>query len=255
MADTAHSFRGSLGVPIPLRFVDNLDGTFSLSVSGGAGGAGSDASAANQTLEIAALNAIKTAVELLDNAVAGNELQVDVLTLPTLATVTTVGTVTTLVGSGIAHDAADSGNPHKVGAKAVAQLSAQTMVVANDRTNAHADLDGALLTRANGAVGDRVSGVASVATTTSTAVLAAGAAGIKHHITDVTLCNTSAVNVTVNLLDGATNKWTFPVPANGGVTLSFGSPLIGTAATAWNFQSSAAAATITCSVAGYKSKL
>lgn len=43
------------------------------------------ATAANQATEVAALAAIQTAVQLLDNAVAGSELQVDVLTLPALS--------------------------------------------------------------------------------------------------------------------------------------------------------------------------
>ena len=48
-------------------------------------GGGGDASASNQTTMITELGNIKTAVELLDNAVSGNELQVDVVSsaLPT----------------------------------------------------------------------------------------------------------------------------------------------------------------------------
>jgi len=129
------------------------------------------------------------------------------------------------------------------------------MVAANDRTNVFADLDGALLTREHAAVGDYVSANASNTDGTNTQVLAAGAAGIKHHITDVTITNTSASNIIVELKDGTTTKWTFPVPANGGVTHSFKTPLVGSAATAWNFDPSAATTTVYCSVAGYKSKL
>jgi hypothetical protein len=173
----------------------------------------------------------------------------------TLGTVTTVGTVTTLTNGGIAHDAADSGNPHKIGTKAVAQLSAQTLVAANDRSNAFSDLDGAMLTRADAPLGDVVSGNASNTDGTSTSVLASGGAGIKHYITDVTLTNTSATNIYVELKDGTTAKWVFPVPANGGVTHHFRTPLAGTAATAWNFDPSAAATTVYCSVAGFKSKV
>lgn len=49
---------------------------------------------AKQDTQQTALDAIKTSVEALDNAVAGNELQVDVLTMPT-TTVTGSGTFTT----------------------------------------------------------------------------------------------------------------------------------------------------------------
>lgn len=49
------------------------------------GGGGGDASASNQTTMITELTAIKNAVQLLDNAISGSELQVDVLStvLPT----------------------------------------------------------------------------------------------------------------------------------------------------------------------------
>lgn len=166
-----------------------------------------------------------------------------------------VGTVTTLTGAGVAHDGADSGNPHKIGTKSVAALSAQTLVAANDRSNAFSDLDGAIITRGNSTLGDVVSGNASNTDGTSTQVIAAGAAGIKHYITDVTITNTSASNIYVELKDGATAKWTFPVPANSGVTHSFSTPLAGTAATAWNFDPSAATTTVYCSASGFKSKV
>lgn len=171
------------------------------------------------------------------------------------ASIGSLSTVTTLTGGGVAHDAADSGNPHKIGTKAVAALSAQTLVAANDRSNAFSDLDGAVLIREDATLGDQVNGNASNTDGTSTQVLAAGAAGIKHYITDVTLTNTSASNIYVELKDGTTVKWTFPVPANGGVTHHFRTPLAGTAATAWNFDPSAAATTVYCSVAGFKTKI
>lgn len=180
---------------------------------------------------------------------------VEVAAAQTLATVTTVGTVTTVTGGGIAHDSADSGNPIKVGAKAKATLSGVTLVAADDRADATSDLDGAHIVRNNYALGDLVSGNASNTDGSSTQVLAAGAAGIKHYITDVTITNTSASNIYVELKDNTTVKWTFPVPANGGVTHTFASPLAGTAATAWNFDPSAAATTVYCSVSGFKSKI
>jgi hypothetical protein len=159
------------------------------------------------------------------------------------------------VSGDVAHDAADAGEPVKIGAKAIAALSGATLVAAADRANAYSDLDGALLIRADGALGDFVNGNASNTDGTSTQVLAAGASGVKHYITDVTISNTSSSNIYVELKDGSTAKWTFPVPANGGVTHSFRVPLGGTAATAWNFDPSAAATTVYCSVSGFKSKV
>jgi hypothetical protein len=225
----------------------------------------------NNVLDAIALDtaAIKTATEVLDNAIAGSEMQVDVVgALP--AGTNAIGklaansgvdigdvdvTSAVITGGAVAHDSADSGNPIKVGAKAAATLSTATLVAAADRTDMIGDLDGALIVRGDRALGDLVSGNASNTDGTSTSVLASGGAGVKHYITDVTITNTSASNIYVELKDNTTVKWTFPVPANGGVTHHFASPLAGTAATAWNFDPSAAATTVYCSVAGFKSKI
>lgn len=60
----------------------------------------------------------------------------------------TITTVTTLTGGGIAHDSADSGNPHKMGAKAYSPdgTTPGTAVAEADRTDLKADLDGRLFT-------------------------------------------------------------------------------------------------------------
>ena len=158
-------------------------------------------------------------------------------------------------GGGVAHDTADAGNPVKIGGKALSTLSGLTLVTANDRVNAAYDLDGAMITREGAAGGDFVSGVASNTDGNSTSVLAAGAAGVKHAITDITIINTSATMIYVELKDDTTVKWRFPVPATGGVTHTFKTPLVGTAATAWNFDPSAATTTVYCSVSGYKTKV
>jgi hypothetical protein len=163
------------------------------------------------------------------------------------------------VGGGVAHDAADSDTgttgPVKIGAKAIATLSGATLVAAADRTNLYADLDGVQITRDNSCIGDYVSGVNSNTDGTSTELIAAGAAGVKHAITDITIINTSASMIYVELKDNTTVKWRFPVPATGGVTHRFQTPLVGTAATAWNFDPSAATTTVYCSASGFKTKV
>lgn len=205
----------------------------------------------------------------LDNAIAGSEMQVDVVgALP--AGTNAIGklsansgvdigdvdvTSAIITGGAVAHDSADSGNPIKVGAKAITALSGATLVASADRTDNVSDLDGAQIIRQDATLGDLVSGTASNTDGTSTQVLAAGAAGIKHYITDVTIVNTSSSTIYVELKDGTTAKWVFPVPATGGVTHSFRVPLAGTAATAWNFDPSAATTTIYCSVTAFKSKV
>lgn len=56
-------------------------------------------------------------------------------TLATVTTVSTVTTLTTLTGSSIAHDGVDSGNPHKIGGRAIAHGTNPTAVAAADRTD------------------------------------------------------------------------------------------------------------------------
>jgi hypothetical protein len=182
----------------------------------------------------------------------------------TLATVTTVGTVTTcstvstLTGSGVAHDGADSGNPHKIGAKAKSSLSAITLVSADDRTDLFADLDGIQVTRPHCHLGDIVSGVAAITDGSSTSVIASQGAGVKTYITSVVIANTSATAVTVDIRDGAAGsvKLTLPVPADtAGVVFSLPVPLPFSAATAVCADPSAAASTVTVSLVGFRSKV
>lgn len=160
------------------------------------------------------------------------------------------------VSGDVAHDTADAGEPVKVGAKAVATLSSQTLVAANDRTNVFADLDGALITRPHCALGDIVSGVASNTDGASTEVIATAGAGVKQYLTSVTLINTSASMIYVEIKSGTTVKWRFPVPATGGVTHTFNPPLPPNAADeAWNMDASAATTTLYGSFLGFKSKV
>jgi hypothetical protein len=160
------------------------------------------------------------------------------------------------VQGGVAHDAADDATaPVKVGGRAIAALSGATLVASADRAQAQMDLDGALLVRADRALGDVASGNASNNDGSSTAIITAGGAGVKNYLTDITITNTSASNIYVEIKDGATVRWTFPVPANAGVTHSWATPLAGTANTAWNFHPSAATTTIICSASGFRSKV
>jgi hypothetical protein len=73
-------------------------------------------------------------------------LATDQPAIPTVTTVTTVSTVTALTGGGVAHDAADSGNPVKLGAKAYSPdgTTPGTAVAEGDRSDAKCDLDGRL---------------------------------------------------------------------------------------------------------------
>lgn len=176
----------------------------------------------------------------------------------TVTTVTTCSTVTTLTGSGVAHDAADSGNPHKIGAKASTSLSGLTLVANADRTDLFAGVDGVLITRQHQNLEDIVTATpVAITDGSSTSVISAAGAGVKIYVTEVTIANSSASNVTVDLRDGTAGsvKWTFPVPAGGGVVKTFSTPLPFSANTAVAADPSAAASTITVSILGFKSKV
>lgn len=221
--------------------VTNISGTVSLPTGA--------ATAANQSTIIGHVDGIETTLTSVDGKITACNTGAVVISSGT------VTTLTTLTGGGIAHDSADSGNPHKIGAKAVASISGVTLVAAADRTDLYAGLDGVQITRPHCNLEDIVSGNATNTDGTSTQCIAAGGAGIKHYITSVVLCNTSASNITVDIKDGTTVKVSIPVPANSGAIFNPPVPIPGTAATAWNFDPSAAATTVTCSMIGFKSKI
>lgn len=160
------------------------------------------------------------------------------------------------VSGNIAHGSGDSGNPIKVGTRAQSTPSSSAVEAVNDRLDLMSDLDGALIVRQSSPHGDYVSATVNEASATPTVEVLFPSAGasVKTCITDITIFNSSATTVYVNLLDNTTLKWVFPCPAGGGVTHAFRTPLIGTAATAWNISLSAAAATVYVSAAGYKSR-
>lgn len=178
----------------------------------------------------------------------------------TVTTVTTCSTVTTLTGSGVAHDAADSGNPHKIGAKATTSLSGKTLVVDNDRTDLFAGVDGVLVVRNHTNLEDVVQERTTNtdgASTAFTVGLAAPGAGVRLWITSIDISNSSASFCTVDIRDGAAGSvlWTLPVPATGGVCKRFDPPLRLSPNTALAFDASAATSTLSISSNGFKSKV
>ncbi len=155
----------------------------------------------------------------------------------------------------VASDSTDSGNPVKIGAKAETSLSTITLVADGDRTDLYAGVDGVLITRPHCNLEDIVTGNASNTDGTSTSCIASSGSGVKTYLTSVVLTNTSASNIYVEIKDGSTAKLTLPVPANGGVVFNPAVPIPGTAATAWNFDPSAATTTVYCSMVGFKSRV
>jgi hypothetical protein len=163
----------------------------------------------------------------------------------------TLSTMAQVIGS-VAHDSADTEFPVKIGGRANSAL--RTPVADNDRTDAFFDDEGALVSRK--AVGSTlVDGNASNTDGTSTQVIAAQTAGVRTYLCDVEVTNTHATQFAyVELKDGTTVRATLPVPPSGGVVKHFDPPLRGSAATAWNFDPSAATTTLICSMSGYVSK-
>jgi len=162
---------------------------------------------------------------------------VDVLTLPGVA-------------GDVGHDAADSGNPIKVGAKAVD--AEPTSVTANDRVDLIADLAGKLIVLPYANPENFISGTADAADDSDTAILAAAGAGIRNHVTSIVVHNSSSTDAYVTIKDGSTAKLVIPAPANSGATHTLPIPLRGTANTAINFAASASVTTMYVSAVGYK---
>jgi hypothetical protein len=131
----------------------------------------------------------------------------------------------------VAHDSSDSGNPVKIGGKAIS--AAPTAVAANDRTDLYTDLYGQL----------RVNTTHITlweehhdftAAQTDHEVKAADAA-LALYVTDIIITNDSSAAITVYLeTDTASAKTkisgTLYIPASGGLVTNLTTPIKGTAA-------------------------
>ena len=209
------------------------------------------------------LAAIEVTQNTLAGAVTGTEMQVDVITMPSTA-VTNAGTFATQatlqagsaaigklaansgvdigdvdvltlpgVAGAVAHDAVDSGNPIKVGGKAVAfdGTAPGTDVAENDRTDAKFTVDGRQFVETAHPNYFSAS-VDYAAAQTNATVKAAAGAGLKLYITDIYVSNgATAGNIT--LLDGSGGSVKFETyPAiNGGGVFSLKTPIALTANT------------------------
>lgn len=175
------------------------------------------------------------------------------------AVISASGELSTLPAGAVAHDAADSGNPIKVGARAAPTGANTTLVAVADRSDLVTDLDGALIVRPFSQLGDMISDVKTVTDGSSTAFSGsfAATANVRHYITGISMWNTSATTVTVDLRDGTAGSviWTGIVPAGSGNNFTFNPPLRQpTVNTALAMDPSAAATTVGVSVSGFKSK-
>lgn len=180
------------------------------------------------------------------------------------ATDSTIGTVTTLstlTGSGVAHDAIDSGNPHKFGYKAESSLATVTLVADADRTDAYGDLDGVGYTRPY-SLGDVKADATSNTDGTSTASAVFTAVASTKNCIDAIHCFRTDAGTTpiyVDFRDGTAGSvlWRVVLPPNGGAVLPKANmPYFRTSAnTALAYDVSAATTTVYINVSGFQSKL
>jgi hypothetical protein len=155
----------------------------------------------------------------------------------------------------VAHDAADSGNPVKIGA--VARTSDPTAVASGDRVNLIADKIGRLVIAPNAIPENATSGATSdITNTTSTSVIAAQGAGIKTYITSILVMNSHAtVGTWVNITDGSGGTVLatgYAAPAGGGWTLYPTPGIATTANTAVHAVCVTTGANVRVTVAGFK---
>jgi hypothetical protein len=99
-----------------------------------------------------------------------------------------------------------------------------------------------------------VSGAASATGTAATTIIAAQGTGVKIYITGVQCGRNDAGTTasTVTFDDGAATTIVLPNAGSGGInTISFNTPLVVAANTAFTFQSSASITTVYCNAQGY----
>ena len=157
----------------------------------------------------------------------------------------------------VAHDAADSGNPVKIGGKAA---SADPTAVANaDRVNALFDLIGRLVSAPYCIPENTVSGAITTAMTgtTSTSLVAAPGAGLRNYITTLIISNAHAsVGTDVVIQDGSGGTTLLTIPAAavyGGAVINLPVPLRQpTANTALFCANTTTGASTKVSAVGYK---
>lgn len=157
---------------------------------------------------------------------------------------------TTTPGGNVAHGAADSGNPIKVGCQA--RTTNRTAEADADRVDCVADKNGQIVVTPM-APRDRVvrSGVITLTTTTETTLIAAGGAGVFRDLTYLKCTNSSATLTRVDLRDATAgtviDSWA--LAANGGgFNLAFSVPYAqATANNNWTVQLSGAVTDVRCS--------
>jgi hypothetical protein len=166
-----------------------------------------------------------------------------------------------IVGN-VAHDAAASGNPLRVGIKARSTLSNVTAVSTHDVTDVYGDLDGVMLMRTQVPLGQLVTGRANPTTAAAATFSNLGATTLlRNYVTSLTVYNHGATAVFVNILNGSTAAdvfYTIGAPTKGHSGMNFNPPLRQASTnTALGYKINAAigGSGVFISVTGFQSKL
>ena len=169
-------------------------------------------------------------------------LQTDVLSAPT-----------TPINGTVAHDAVDTGNPIKLGARA--RSSAIGVVAENDRTDLIATLLGKLLTQPYALPANLVKGKGNSTGTSDTAVIAAPGAGVRIYVTTLIVTNAHATVGTKVQIKSGTTTTDMPViyaaAGGGGAALTLPSALRLGANEALQFANATTGADVDVSAIGY----
>lgn len=188
-------------------------------------------------------------LDALNSAIVGNEWGLITRNIPG---------GTQIVGGSVAHDAADTGNPQKIGAKAETSPKGVTLVADGDRTDLYADADGILMVKQNTSYGDIINErIADTGGTSSAFANFSAVASTRNYVTSIIIYNSSATAGFVDIRDGTAGAVlaTIPAPAGGGTAISFPTPLRQpTANTALAYDVSGAITTVYITMVGFQSK-
>jgi hypothetical protein len=149
----------------------------------------------------------------------------------------------------VAHDAADSGNPLKVGGRA--RTTSIAAVANDDRVDMICDAQGRQVVVPYALYESTLSGTATSTGTGDTALIAAQGSGVRIYVTTIVVFNSSTTNTHVTIKDGTTALMVVPAPGQGGSAINLPRPLRLTANTALNFASAASVTTMYCSAVGF----
>lgn len=176
-----------------------------------------------------------------------------------LSSESTLQSLYDLIAGAIETTAADdepiAGDPDRIAGSSVSSITTSRVSQAGDTAHLITDLDRTLLVRLYGTVADKISGTLTNTDGARTQVIAAQAANIASCLTHISLYNTSAAGVVVNIDDGTTTKMAHYLPATSGCIMTLICPLVGTAATAWNIDAASATTSVICNMIGYIAKV